>query len=193
MQQNNPLPLFKAWLLEAMSCGLSEPNAMTLATVDNNGSPSARIVLLRGVDERGFVFYTNFTSRKGQELQQTPRAALCFYWMPLKKQVRIEGRSIQVSDEEADHYFATRPRGSQISAWASKQSSPMANAKDFSHRIDELTKRYEGVEVPRPPFWSGFRIVPERIEFWEEGKFRMHTRHLHTKTDKGWKRELLYP
>jgi pyridoxamine 5'-phosphate oxidase len=191
--ERDPIALFHRWFEEAHHAGLSEPDAMMLATATRQGIPSARVVLLRQVDERGFVFFTNFTSRKGTELLENPHAALGFYWMPLKKQVRVEGTVMAVSADEADRYFAARPRGSQISAWASKQSAAMEHPGDFAERVKEITRRFEDQPVPRPPFWSGFRVVPERIEFWQEGEFRMHTRDIYTREGAGWSVGRYYP
>jgi pyridoxamine 5'-phosphate oxidase len=170
-----------------------EPTAFALATVDGDGRPAARILLLKGVDDRGFVFYTNFESRKGRELLATQRAALCFHWPHLEQQVRVEGRAERVSDDEADAYFATRPRGSQIGAWASIQSRPMSHPGDLEARVAETEQRFAGHSVPRPPHWSGFRVVPDRIEFWRGMPSRLHQRHLYTRTPNGWQVETLYP
>jgi pyridoxamine 5'-phosphate oxidase len=170
-----------------------EPTAFALGTVDSEGRPSVRILLLKGVDERGFVFYTNFESRKGRELLATERAALCFHWPHLERQVRVEGRAERVSDDEADAYFATRPRGSQIGAWASIQSRPMANSGDLEARVAEVEERFTGRPVPRPSHWSGFRVVPDRIEFWHGMPSRLHQRELYTRADGGWRVERLYP
>lgn len=193
IENDNPIALFKAWFDEAHSCGLKEPNAMTLATATKEGIPSARVVLLRNVDERGFVFFTNLTSRKGKELHENPHAALCFHWMPLERQVRVEGRVERVSEKEADEYFSLRPRGSQIGAWASKQSSVMEQEQDLPFRVQEITKQFSGDSIPRPFFWSGFRLIPERIEFWQERPYRLHTRITYTKTAQGWEIARLYP
>lgn len=172
---------------------LPEPTAFALGTVDANGQPSVRIVLLKSVDDRGFVFYTNFESRKGSELLGNPRAALCFHWQPLEMQVRVEGTAEQVSDEEADAYFASRPRGSQIGAWASIQSRPMSAPGDLDTRVAEMEGRFAGGAVPRPPHWSGFRIVPRVIEFWKGMPSRLHVRDVYRRTANGWTLERLYP
>jgi pyridoxamine 5'-phosphate oxidase len=172
---------------------MPEPNAMSLGTVENGNQPSVRIVLLKAVDERGFVFYTNFEGRKGKQLLAQPRAALCFFWPPLDTQVRVEGAVTKVSDEEADAYFASRARLSQIGAWASKQSRPLESASALDQRVAEYEKKFEGKSVPRPPFWSGFRVVPERIEFWKGRPNRLHERHLYTRDRNGWRIETLYP
>jgi pyridoxamine 5'-phosphate oxidase len=172
---------------------LPEPNAMSLATVGMSGNPSVRIVLMKDVDERGFVFYTNLEGRKGRELRTHPVAAICFHWAALEVQVRAEGPVELVSDEEADAYFATRPRESQIGAWASIQSQPIEHAQDLGERVAEYEKMYEGREVPRPPHWSGFRLRHERIEFWKARPGRLHERHLYTRSGESWTMETLYP
>lgn len=189
----DPILLFKSWFDEAHLCGLSEPDAMTLATASKDGTPSARVVLLRQVDERGFVFFTNLTSRKGKELLANPQAALCFHWMPLKKQVRVEGHAVVVSDAEADIYFQGRPRGSQVSAWASLQSQMMQHPDDFINQVKKITHKYEGQVIPRPPFWSGFRIIPHSIEFWQEGEYRMHIRDIYRNIGQQWEVARYYP
>jgi pyridoxamine 5'-phosphate oxidase len=172
---------------------LREPNAMTLATVDGEGRPSVRFVLLKGVDVRGFTFYTNMESRKARDLASNPHAALCFYWSPLDVQVRVEGIARQVSEEEADDYFATRPRGSQLGAWASKQSERLRVAGELEARFTQYEQKFDGEEVPRPPFWSGFRIEVNRIEFWRNRPNRLHERVLYTRDDGRWRVETLYP
>ncbi len=174
------------------SC-IPEPNAMSLATIDGNGQPSVRIVLLKGVDERGFVFYTNYEGRKGRELLAQPRAALCFYWAPLDTQIRIEGSVTEVADTEADAYFATRERRSQIGAWASRQSRPIETPTALEERVAEYERKFAGRDVPRPEFWSGFRVVPDRIEYWKGKPSRLHERHLYTRDGDGWRMETLYP
>lgn len=189
----NPIPLFKTWFEEAHHCGLIEPDAMTLATASKAGRPSARVVLLRKVDEEGFVFFTNLTSRKSKELIENPFASLCFHWMPLQKQVRVEGSVVQVSDAEADYYFQNRQRGSQIGAWASKQSEKMEHPDDFMNQVKVITEKYEGRPIPRPPFWSGFRVIPHWIEFWQEREFRMHIRDIYRKDGQDWTVGRYYP
>ena len=172
---------------------MPEPNAMSLGTVENGNQPSVRIVLLKAFDERGFVFYTNFEGRKGKQLLAQPRAALCFFWPPLDTQVRVEGSVTKVSDDEADAYFASRARLSQIGAWASKQSRKIESEMALDQRVAEYEKKFEGKPVPRPSYWSGFRVAPERIEFWKGKPNRLHERHLYTRGVDGWQIETLYP
>jgi len=172
---------------------LPEPTAFALGTVDERGQPSVRIVLLKHADERGFVFYTNYESRKGRELLAAKRAAMCFHWQRLEVQVRVEGVAGTVGDAEADAYFASRARGSQIGAWASVQSRVMPNPDDLDARVAEFERKFEGKQVPRPPHWSGFRIVPERIEFWKNMPSRLHVRHVYVKNGDGWDVEQLFP
>jgi pyridoxamine 5'-phosphate oxidase len=191
-----PIARFRELLGQAIAVPrdrLPEPTAFALGTVDAKGQPSVRIVLLKNVDERGFVFYTNYESRKGQELLATHRAAICFHWQPLEVQVRVEGSVETVSDAEADEYFASRARGSQLGAWASIQSRPMASPSDLDARVAEMEKRFAGGEVPRPPHWSGFRIVPRRIEFWRGMPSRLHVREVYVRDGDGWSVTRLYP
>lgn len=192
----DPIAIFKDAFVRAQSVDrklLPDPSAMSLATVGEDGSPSLRIVLLKGVDEHGFVFYTNLESRKGRELRARPRASLCFYWAPLDLQVRIDGSVTPVSDDEADEYFASRSRGSQIGAWASRQSAVIAAAGELDARVARYEEEYAGRDVPRPSFWSGFRVHPETIEFWENRANRLHQRTRYTRVADGWRAETLYP
>ncbi len=175
------------------SAVLPEPTAFALGTVSADGQPSVRILLLKAVDERGFVFYTNYESRKGSELLAQPKAAMCFHWQPLERQVRVEGSARPVTSEEADAYFASRARGSQIGAWASIQSRPLANAGDLEARVTEVETRFADRPVPRPPHWSGFRLVPHRIEFWHNMPSRLHERHVYHREPDGWRTDTLYP
>lgn len=170
-----------------------EPDAMVLSTADEDGQPSGRFVLLKEVDERGFAFYTNLESRKARALGANPRASLCFYWPELGKQVRIEGAVERVSDAEADAYFATRPRESQIGAWASKQSSTLASRQALDDRVAEIIARFDGVPVPRPPFWSGYRVAPAMIEFWTRDAARLHVRERYQRSGNSWTETLLFP
>jgi pyridoxamine 5'-phosphate oxidase len=192
----DPFEHFRALLAAAQAVDrtlLPEPTAMTLATAGNDGQPSARLVLLKAVDERGFVFYTNLRSRKGRELAANPRAALTFHWQPLDVQVRIEGVAEQVDDAEADEYFATRARGSQLGAWASDQSEPITREGDLDARFAEAERRFAGRDVPRPPHWSGYRVIPQRIEFWRSRPSRLHERRLFERDGERWRETVLYP
>jgi pyridoxamine 5'-phosphate oxidase len=191
--RNDPITLFKTWFQEAIDAGLEQAHAMTVATIDTDGAPDARMMLLKGVDERGFVFYTNLQSTKAQALLRDPRVALCFYWSKIDKQVRVRGRVQMVSDDDADAYFATRPRLSQISAWASKQSQPMRGYLELETEVAKAALRFGIGGVPRPPFWSGFRVVPTRIEFWKQKPFRRHHRIVYQRETDGWRIEWLYP
>lgn len=192
-QTDDPIERFQAWFKEAVAAGVKEPSAMTLATVNADGDPDARMLLLKGVDERGFVFFTNLGSPKARALACYPRAALCFYWAVLDKQVRVRGRVEPVSDEEADDYFASRPRLSQISAWASRQSEPMRGYFDLEAAVARTALRFGLGPIPRPPFWSGFRLIPDRIEFWILKPFRRHQRFVYLLNGNGWSREWLFP
>jgi pyridoxamine 5'-phosphate oxidase len=192
----DPHALFNRWLIEAEASEPNDPNAVAVATVDSRGQPSVRMVLLKGHDTGfpgGFVFYTNQTSRKALELAGNARAGLLFHWKSLRRQIRIDGPVTPVSDAEADAYFATRGRLSRLGAWASDQSSPLADRATLETRLAEVTARYEGQDVPRPPHWSGYRVSPETIEFWEDGDHRLHNRRLFTRTETGWSEGLLYP
>ena len=189
-----PLAHFNQWWTEAKQHpAISEPTAMTLATSTPDGHPSARIVLLKECSEQGFLFYTNHTSRKSNELKANPLAALCFFWMPMGRQVRVEGRVEAASDAEADAYFGSRPRERQLGAWASLQSQPMHTRDDLETRLVALEKEYDGRTIPRPPHWSGWRVVPQTIEFWTASEARLHVRDIYTRTDGVWVHSLLYP
>ena len=190
---DDPIALFKDWYQEAEAAEPVNPNARTLATADADGHPSARMVLLKDVDARGFVFYTNLGSQKGQELQANAWAALCFYWKTLAKQVRVQGPVEPVSEAEADEYFASRAKLSQLGAWASKQSQPLEGRMALENRVAKYTAKFNVGAVPRPEFWSGFRVAPERIEFWKEEAFRLHDRTVYHRDGDGWSTEKLYP
>lgn len=192
---DHPFSLFEAWLDEARQRPeITEPTAMTLATVDASGQPWSRVVLLKDLAMGGFAFYTNLGSPKAQQVIDHPYASLCFYWMPLKRQVRASGTVAPVSDEEADAYFASRPRDSQLGAWASKQSEHLTSRDALENRFAEVRAQYEGKTVPRPAFWSGFRVTPSEIEFWEGRDYRLHDRLLYTATPEGgWETTLLFP
>jgi pyridoxamine 5'-phosphate oxidase len=190
----NPIEQFRTWFDEALATNLHEPNAMIVATATPDGRPSARVVLLKGFDERGFVFYTNYEGRKGRELEANPYAALLFYWGELERQVRLEGRVGRIPEEESDAYFAGRPRGSQLGAWASEQSRPIKDRGALEKRLRELEAEYEGREVPRPPFWGGYRVEPETMEFWQGRENRLHDRLVYRRSEEGgWRRDRLQP
>lgn len=189
-----PFELFAAWLEDATASEPNDPNAVAVATADSDGLPDVRMVLLKGFDQAGFVFYTNFESAKGRELLANMKAAMCFHWKSLRRQVRVRGPVEVVSDEEADAYYATRPRGSRIGAWASKQSRPLESRFALEKAVAEYTARYAIGEIPRPKHWSGFRIMPQTIEFWHDRPFRLHDRIVFThQPDGGWGKTRLYP
>jgi pyridoxamine 5'-phosphate oxidase len=190
--RQEPVEQFRLWLEEALKAELDEPYAMTLATVDEAGQPSARIVLLRGADAKGFAFFTNYDSRKGNELAAQDRAALLFFWAPLERQVRVEGRVVRVSDAESDDYFARRPRGSCIGAWASPQSAVIPDRQWLEQRVERYNREH-GDNVPRPPNWGGYRLVPERFEFWQGRESRLHDRLVYNRSADGWTVERLAP
>ncbi|MEJ7843322.1 MAG: pyridoxamine 5'-phosphate oxidase [Rubrobacter sp.] len=188
-----PVEQFRRWFDEALGAGLHEPNAMIVATASPDGLPSARVVLLKGFDRRGFVFYTNYEGRKGRELEENPRAALLFYWGELERQVRIEGTTSRVSGEESDAYYAGRPRGSRLGALASEQSRVVGSREVLEGRIRTLEAEYEGRDVPRPAFWGGYRVEPEAMEFWQGRENRLHDRLAYRRGEVGWKIERLQP
>ncbi len=190
----SPFELFESWYNEALGCkAIEEPTAMTLATVDAEGRPDARIVLLKGWDTDGFVFYTNMHSIKAHQLEANPHVAMCFHWMPLEKQIRIQGQVTPVSDKEADEYFHSRPRQSQLGAWASRQSEVLPSRFALEKRLAKYTVKYPLGTIPRPPFWSGYRVHPDRIEFWLKQPFRLHDRLEYRLEDSEWRSQRLYP
>ncbi len=190
----DPHALFEDWFAAARAAETNDPEAMALATADADGRPSVRMVLLKGHDARGFAFYTNALSRKGGEIAANPRASLLFHWKSLRRQVRIEGRVEPTSDAEADTYFATRSRDARLGAWASDQSRPLESRAAFEARYEALVAEYQGRDVPRPPYWRGYRVAPERIEFWTDRPHRLHERRLFTRAaDGSWTEGLLYP
>ncbi len=190
---DDPYDLFAAWFAEAAASEINDPNAMTVATCTASGIPSARIVLLKDYDPDGFVFYTNRDGRKGGELIANPRAALLFHWKTLQRQVRIEGDVVPVTNTEADAYYATRARISRLGAWASLQSRPLPARAVLEERVRDFEARYPGEDIPRPPHWSGFRVIPATIEFWQDMPFRLHDRRVYTRVHSGWTQEALYP
>jgi len=189
----NPIDQFMKWFEEALSAELVDPNAMTLSTVSQDGMPSSRVVLLKGIIEEGLQFYTNYTSQKSKELEANPQAALCFYWAPLERQVRIQGTVEKLSREESADYFRQRPRQSQLGAWASSQSDRLESREELVERFEEVKKQFQDQEVPLPDFWGGYLLRPSKFEFWQGREGRMHDRICYEKKDGGWKRNRLAP
>ena len=193
--EDNPVNLFKEWFKKAETTEPNDPNALSLATADKSGKPKVRMVLLKGFNDDGFTFYTNFNSSKGKDLKENPKASMCFHWKSLLRQIRIYGNVVQVSDKEADDYYNSRAYGSRIGAWASNQSQVLESRKSLDDSIEKFKKKFHDEnKVPRPPNWSGWRLVPEEIEFWRDGDNRIHERLKYVKNNgKGWKRFLLNP
>ena len=192
--EQNPIVLFKKWFAVAEKSEINDPNALSLATSSSDGMPSVRMVLLKGLSEKGFVFYTNFNSKKGSDLKKNPKASMCFHWKSLRRQIRITGKTVVVDNKEADEYYNSRAYGSRIGAWASSQSQTMNNRNEFINKIKEFEKKYpDQKNVPRPPHWSGWRVEPDTIEFWLEIKNRIHERLNYKKENGKWLREILYP
>ncbi len=189
----DPIAQFRAWFEAASTAAVPEPNAMTLATATPDGRPSARIVLLKGFDERGFCFFTNYESRKGRELEANAHASLVFFWPTLERQVRVEGRAERVSGEESDHYFAIRPIGARLGAWASRQSEVVADRATLEAALEAVERRYPDGDVPRPPHWGGYRVVPDEVEFWQGGPNRVHDRLRYRRSSGGWSIDRLSP
>ena len=194
MDLNDPLELFKIWISEAEKSEINDPNALSIATTNKNNEPSVRMVLLKGLSQKGFVFYTNFNSKKGSDLKNNQQASMCFHWKSLRRQVRIIGKVQQVSDKEADEYYNSRPYKNRISAWASNQSKKLDSRDTFLKKIAEFEKKHpDQNNVPRPPHWSGWRILPKEIEFWLDGEGRIHERLNYINNDSKWTKEILYP
>ena len=193
-EANNPIELFKKWFAKAEETEINDPNAVAVATVDDDNQPSVRMVLLKGLSDKGFVFYTNFNSKKGNELKENQKASMCFHWKSLRRQVRAIGKVEEVSTKEADDYFNSRPYKNRIGAWASSQSAILDQRETFTNKIKQFEKKFpDQNNVPRPPHWSGWRLLPEEIEFWLDGEGRIHERLNYRKKNGNWERELLYP
>ncbi len=191
--RTDPIALFEEWMVDARRQELNDSNAMALSTADAQGMPDVRMVLLKGVDARGFVFYTNSKSGKGAQLTENPKAALCFHWKSLRRQVRVRGAIERVSDAEADAYFASRARGSQLGAWSSDQSEPIESREALEAKVEETELSFKGKDVTRPPFWYGFRVLPQTIEFWRDRPYRLHDRLLFEKSGDSWTTKRLQP
>ena len=190
----NPIVLFKKWFADAEKSEINDPNALSVATSNLEGIPSVRMVLLKGLSDKGFVFYTNFNSKKGNDLKNNPNASMCFHWKSIRRQVRVSGKVSTVDKEEADKYFSSREYGSKIAAWASSQSKTMNSRDDFTNKVKEFEKKFpDQKKVPRPPHWSGWRLLPKEIEFWLDGEGRIHERLNYKKKNGSWEKELLYP
>lgn len=190
----DPFQLFDEWFTQAKEKEINDPNAMALAVIDNEGRPSARIVLLKDHDKNGFTFFTNYESRKGAGLIQNPQAELCFYWKSLRKQIRITGNTQKVSNGISDEYYNSRARTSRIGAWASQQTRPLENYEQLEQRVKEMEEKFKGQEaIPRPPYWGGFQLIPQRMEFWEEQPHRLHKRFVYLKNGENWDTQWLYP
>jgi pyridoxamine 5'-phosphate oxidase len=192
-QTTDPMALFQEWFALARAKEINDGDAVALATADGDGQPNARMVLLKGADERGFVFYTNSESRKGTELSANPRAALCFHWKSLRRQIRVQGPVAPIDAAESDAYFASRPRDSQIGAWASQQSRPLESRFALEKAVARYAAKFAVGAIPRPTYWMGYRLRPQRIEFWEDRPFRLHDRHVFTRVGAGWQQQWLYP
>ena len=193
-EANNPIELFKKWFAKAEETEINDPNAVAVATVDDHNQPSVRMVLLKGLSDKGFVFYTNFNSKKGSELKENQKASMCFHWKSLRRQVRAMGKVEEVSAKEADIYFNSRPYKNRIGAWASSQSKILDQRETFIQKIKQFEKKFpDQKNVPRPPYWSGWRLLPEEIEFWLDGEGRIHERLNYRKKNGNWEKELLYP
>lgn len=190
---DEPFQLFADWLKDAQASEVNDPTALSLATVDADGMPNVRMVLLKGYEDGGFTIYTNFESQKGRELLHSKKAAMCFHWKSLRRQIRIRGHVSVVSDADADTYYASRPRGSRIGAWASKQSRPLESRFALEKAVAEYTAKYPVGDIPRPEYWSGFRVEPVSIEFWHDRKFRLHDRIVFAREGDGWSKTRLYP
>ncbi len=193
-EHDNPVDLFKIWFSEAEKSEINDPNAVAVATSNKDNQPNVRMVLLKGLSEKGFVFYTNFKSKKGKELKENLKASLCFHWKSLRRQVRVMGKVEEVASEEADKYFESRPYKNKIGAWASTQSEMLTNRETFLEKVKEYEKKYNKKDsVPRPPHWSGWRVIPQEVEFWLDGEGRIHERLLYVRESSKWKKKLLYP